>query len=65
LNKETFKSNSFDIDALEQWQFIEEHPEHYFILTIVHNHQIVGSGTLVLEHKFIHGCGLIGHVEGK
>lgn len=37
----------------------------YFIKVIVNknNNQIVGTGTLSLEYKFIHECAIKGHIE--
>ncbi|KAJ4413509.1 Glucosamine-phosphate N-acetyltransferase-like protein [Gnomoniopsis sp. IMI 355080] len=35
----------------------------YYLLAIEHAGRIVGTGSLVVERKFIHGRGLVGHVE--
>ncbi|KAI9656678.1 MAG: Glucosamine-phosphate N-acetyltransferase-like protein [Alyxoria varia] len=38
--------------------------ETYYLLVILDDSQkIVGTGALVVERKFIHGLGLVGHVE--
>ncbi|POS74392.1 hypothetical protein DHEL01_v207220 [Diaporthe helianthi] len=35
----------------------------YYLLAIEHEGRIVGTGSLVVERKFIHDRGLVGHVE--
>ncbi|KAI9808465.1 MAG: Glucosamine-phosphate N-acetyltransferase-like protein [Phylliscum demangeonii] len=35
----------------------------YFILVIWDGARVVGAGTLVVERKFIHDLGLVGHIE--
>ncbi|KAJ9155248.1 Glucosamine 6-phosphate N-acetyltransferase [Pleurostoma richardsiae] len=35
----------------------------YYLLVIEHENRIVGTGSLVVEKKFIHNRGLCGHIE--
>ncbi|KAI3398108.1 hypothetical protein diail_9861 [Diaporthe ilicicola] len=35
----------------------------YYLLALEHEERIVGTGSLVVERKFIHNRGLVGHVE--
>ncbi|KAI9809110.1 MAG: hypothetical protein M1825_002399 [Sarcosagium campestre] len=35
----------------------------YFVLVILDSQRIVGAGTLVVERKFIHDLGRVGHIE--
>lgn len=35
----------------------------YYLLVILDGQKIVGTGALVVERKFIHGLGLVGHIE--
>ncbi len=37
-------------------------PDHQ-IIVIVHDHNIIGSGTLFVEHKLIRNYGNVGHIE--
>jgi N-acetylglutamate synthase-like GNAT family acetyltransferase len=38
--------------------------DSYFLLCILNNEQkIVGTGALIVERKFIHQLGLVGHIE--
>ncbi len=36
---------------------------NHLIYVIEDNNQIIASGTLLIEHKFIHNCGKVGHIE--
>ncbi|KAK9474673.1 acyl-CoA N-acyltransferase, partial [Dipodascopsis tothii] len=36
---------------------------HYYLMVIERDDKVVACGTLVVERKIIHGCGLVGHVE--
>ena len=38
---------------------------HYFVILIedLQKKKIVAAGTLMIEYKFIHNCGHIGHIE--
>ena len=50
---ETF-SNIFNKKPQNQYILVIEDPESQII---------IGSGTILIEQKFIHGCSLIGHIE--
>jgi len=41
---------------------IENNPDHIIIVAII-DEKIVGSATLILESKFIHNGGIVGHIE--
>ena len=41
---------------------IKQNPNH-IIYVAIDNKKIVGSTTLLIEQKFIHGGGLVGHIE--
>jgi glucosamine-phosphate N-acetyltransferase len=36
---------------------------NHLVYVIEHNDVIIASGTLLIEHKLIHGCGKVGHIE--
>jgi glucosamine-phosphate N-acetyltransferase len=48
----------------EQYEYIKRARDTYYLI-VVENDQgrIVGCGTLLVERKFIHTCGLVGHIE--
>ncbi len=48
--------------ALEIFKKIKSNPEHIIIVAEV-NGKIVGSTTLLIELKFIHKGGIVGHIE--
>ena len=37
--------------------------DSYYLLVITEGEKIVGTGALVVERKFIHNLGLVGHIE--
>mgnify|MGYP000388492422 CR=1 FL=1 len=41
----------------------DSHTPPYFIAVIEDKGRIVATGTLLIEKKFIHGCGCVGHIE--
>ena len=44
--------------------FIQAHPQTYQVTVILNGEgRVIASGTLLIEHKFIHECGLVGHIE--
>ncbi|RKP01561.1 hypothetical protein CXG81DRAFT_11820 [Caulochytrium protostelioides] len=59
------------VDTVSAEQFAEQvaywdaHPDTYtsIVLIDVASDRVVGSGTLVVERKIIHGCGRVGHIE--
>ena len=42
---------------------ISELPSNTHIYVIMSNKKVIGSGTLLLEHKIIHNYGKVGHIE--
>ncbi|KAF1977979.1 glucosamine 6-phosphate N-acetyltransferas-like protein [Bimuria novae-zelandiae CBS 107.79] len=52
----------------EQWnqryEWLAQHNDQYFLLSILDSSsRIVGTGALIVERKFIHNLGLVGHIE--
>jgi len=47
------------------FSFMERHAETYHVFVVVQKstQKIVGSGTLLVEHKFIRDLGKVGHIE--
>ena len=48
--------------ALEVFKKIQSNPNHIIIVAEINN-RIIGSTTLLIEPKFIHQGGLVGHIE--
>ena len=49
---------------LNQYRIISSNP--FIQIWVIHDtvdNQIVGTATLLIEPKFIHNCGLVGHIE--
>jgi glucosamine-phosphate N-acetyltransferase len=60
-----FLRNTGDLDknkANENLKKIKQNPDH-IIHVAIDNKKIVGSTTLLIEQKFIHDGGLVGHIE--
>ena len=60
-----FLRNASGLDknkAKEILKKIKQSPNH-IIHVAIENKKIVGSTTLLIEQKFIHGGGLVGHIE--
>ncbi|KAF3765191.1 acyl-CoA N-acyltransferase [Cryphonectria parasitica EP155] len=47
----------------ERYTEMERAAATYYLLVIEYQDRIVGTGSLVVERKFIHNRGLVGHVE--
>ncbi|KAK9368906.1 acyl-CoA N-acyltransferase [Lipomyces kononenkoae] len=49
----------------EQFEYMRARQGEYFVIVIekVATGEVVGVGTLLVERKFIHECGLVGHIE--
>jgi glucosamine-phosphate N-acetyltransferase len=48
----------------ERFEWMKKREGEYFILVIVDGaEKIVGTGALIVERKFIHNLGLVGHIE--
>ena len=52
-------------EFLKRFKFLQERKEEYKSIIILEEstQKIVGSGTLLLEYKFVRGFGLVGHIE--
>jgi glucosamine-phosphate N-acetyltransferase len=48
-----------------QFQFMKKHNDTYFTITITDEKtdRIAATGTILIEHKFVHKNGLVGHIE--
>ncbi|CAO3633321.1 unnamed protein product [Mucor hiemalis] len=48
-----------------QYQFMKKHNDTYFTITITDEktNRIAATGTILVEHKFVHKNGLVGHIE--
>ena len=60
-----FLRNASSLDknkAKEILKKIKQNTDH-IIHVAIENKKIVGSTTLLIEQKFIHGGGLVGHIE--
>jgi len=60
-----FLRNTGNLDknkAIEILKKIKQNPNH-IIHVAIDNKKIVGSTTLLIEQKFIHNGGLVGHIE--
>lgn len=47
----------------ERYNWMKQCNGTYYLLVILDGEKIVGTGALVVERKFIHGLGLVGHIE--
>lgn len=48
----------------DRYEWIKKRNDEYFLLVILDgNERVVGTGALVVERKFIHDLGLVGHIE--
>lgn len=51
-------------DFAEQLERMKNLTNTYHIIVIINDSQkVVASGSLVIEHKFIHSLGMLGHIE--
>ena len=55
-------SNITKEKALEIFNNIQSNPNHIIVVAEINN-RIVGSTTLMIEPKFIHQGGFVGHIE--
>ena len=48
----------------DRYDYMAKHNDTYYILVVCDGEgRIVGTGALIVERKFIHGLGMVGHVE--
>ena len=48
----------------ERYDFMASRNDTYYILVICDsNSRVVGTGAVIVERKFIHNMGLVGHIE--
>ncbi|KAI9841247.1 MAG: Glucosamine-phosphate N-acetyltransferase-like protein [Sclerophora amabilis] len=47
----------------ERYRWMTQRNGEYFVLVVWDGSRVVGAGTLVVERKFIHDLGLVGHIE--
>ncbi|KAJ1306763.1 hypothetical protein OPQ81_007749 [Rhizoctonia solani] len=52
-------------DFAAHFQHMKRYPGIYYVIVIIDtsNDQVVGTGTVFLEHKLIRNLGLVGHIE--
>ncbi|KAI8374716.1 acyl-CoA N-acyltransferase [Radiomyces spectabilis] len=58
-------SNIGDVspEAFEEQFNMMKRQESYYIIVVEQRERIVACATLVVEHKFLHGCSKAGHIE--
>ncbi len=51
--------------SVDRYNYLKAHNHEYFTIVIedTKKEKIVGAGTLLVERKFVHHNGLVGHVE--
>ncbi|CEG78656.1 Putative Glucosamine-phosphate N-acetyltransferase [Rhizopus microsporus] len=49
----------------QQFGYMKKHNDTYYTITITdeRNDRIAATGTILVEHKFVHTNGLVGHIE--
>lgn len=47
----------------ERFEWLSKQDGGYYILVIEDGGRVVGTGALIVERKFIHNLGLVGHIE--
>jgi glucosamine-phosphate N-acetyltransferase len=48
----------------ERCEWLRSRSDTYFVLVVVDSEdRVVASGTILLERKFIHNLGVVGHIE--
>ncbi|KAI8803471.1 acyl-CoA N-acyltransferase [Cladochytrium replicatum] len=50
---------------IERYSYLKAHNHEYFIIVIedTKKSKIAGAGTILVERKFVHNNGLVGHIE--
>ena len=62
LNSLRQTSNIEKNTAEEIYDKIENNPDHIIVVALI-DKKVVGTATLLLEFKFIHNGGIVGHIE--
>ena len=47
----------------ERFCFLNQRQDTYTVLVVLDGERVIGSGTLLVEHKFIRDLGKVGHIE--
>ncbi|KAJ3406156.1 hypothetical protein CcCBS67573_g03474 [Chytriomyces confervae] len=49
----------------ERFEYLKTRNDTYFTIVVedIAKSRIIGAGSVVVERKFVHGCGLVGHIE--
>jgi len=63
LLKQLSVINSANISYEDFHKFISNMDDRHIIMIEEHDNRIIVSGTIFIEHKFIHDLGSVGHVE--
>ncbi|KAJ3013227.1 UNVERIFIED_CONTAM: N-acetyltransferase [Siphonaria sp. JEL0065] len=52
-------------DFTDRFNYLKARNDTYFTIVVedIKNSKIIGAGTILVERKFVHGCGLVGHIE--
>jgi len=64
LLKQLSPSSNIDVtfsDFIHQFNHIQKNNINIYV--IEHENKIIASATLIIEHKFIHNCKNVGHIE--
>jgi glucosamine-phosphate N-acetyltransferase len=48
---------------IETFKKLKQNADHNIFIAVTNEGKVVGATTLLIEHKFIHGCGKVGHIE--
>ena len=63
LSNKEFNGNWFIFYCVEQLDGISSGDYAIFVIEDINNRSIAASGTIFIEHKFIHKNGKVGHIE--
>ncbi|TPX63711.1 hypothetical protein SpCBS45565_g06419 [Spizellomyces sp. 'palustris'] len=65
LSQLTTVGNMSKGDFMERYAYLKAHNHEYFTIVIedTKKQTIVGAGTILVERKFVHKNGLVGHIE--
>ncbi|KAM3415740.1 hypothetical protein BST61_g9252 [Cercospora zeina] len=63
ISKEEFEQRFNDMKGPTTGEAGANHGGYYILVILDGNKKIVGTGALIVEKKFIHHLGLVGHIE--